>query len=319
MMLEITDTFPVFLRLWNTLKDLALEDQIPLWSDEYMANWPELLFLQIEDYQEQGVDWLSAAQTRVFPYLAERMSSIIQAHENLVVELPRMYDLARARLGMTQDLLTVIYVGLGCGAGWVCRYKGKTTVLFGLENMAECGFTDRASIAGLASHELGRVIHRTLREATQHGAELSPDGADERSDDELHDPDPLFTLYSEGFAQRCEHLIMGKETWHESKGEGDWVSWCRHNQARLALEFLRRLDQHEDLRPFFASWFDIEGRRQTGYFLAYQVIGQLEERFMELATASSVTPLKLVATLSTEQVRQLVREELERIACLKAV
>lgn len=40
---------------------------------------------------------------------------------------------------------------------------------------------------------------------------------------------------------------------------------------------------------------------------------------MELATASSITPLKLVATLSTEQVRHLVREELERIACLKAV
>lgn len=104
-MLEITDTFPVFLGFWKGLKDLALEDQIRLWSNEYMANWPELLFLQIEDYQKQGVDWLSVAQTKVFPYLAERMSSIIQAHENLVVELPRVYDLACARLGMTQDLL----------------------------------------------------------------------------------------------------------------------------------------------------------------------------------------------------------------------
>ncbi|HHY35298.1 MAG TPA: hypothetical protein GX510_06670 [Firmicutes bacterium] len=313
-MLEIIDTFPAFLELWERSKDLALEEQIRLWSDEYMANWPELRFLQIEDYRKQGVDWLDVARTRVFPYLARRMPSIIQAHENLVVELPRVYDLAGTRLGMTQDLLTVIYVGLGCGAGWVCRYKGKTAVLFGLENVAECGFTDRSSIAGLVAHELGHVLHRILREATQHGARVSPDGADELTDDELDGQDPLFTLYSEGFAQRCEHLIMGKETWHESKNHGEWVSWCRQNQARLAREFLRRLDQHEDLRPFFGSWFDIEGRSQTGYFLGHQVIRQLEERFLDVATASGVSPLKLVAVLSAEQVRRLVRQELEHIA-----
>lgn len=86
-------------------------------------------------------------------------------------------------------------------------------------------------------------------------------------------------LYTEGFAQRCEHLILGRDSWHEAKDESaGWLEWCQNNQAHLAAEFLLTVQTGKDLRPFFGSWFDIQGHSQTGYFLGHQAILALEAR-----------------------------------------
>lgn len=55
-------------------------------------------------------------------------------------------------------------VGIGCGAGWVTKYNNKHAVLFGLENIAEEGWTQVDSLRGLAAHELGHVAHFNWRE-----------------------------------------------------------------------------------------------------------------------------------------------------------
>ena len=33
----------------------------------------------------------------------------------------------------------------------------------------------------------------------------------------------------------------------------------------------------ESVRPFFASWYSLHGRRQTGYYLGHQIMCRLEE------------------------------------------
>ena len=30
--------------------------------------------------------------------------------------------------------------------------------------------------------------------------------------------------YEEGLAMRFEHIIMGRETWHEQKGQNEWLN-----------------------------------------------------------------------------------------------
>jgi hypothetical protein len=47
-------------------------------------------------------------------------------------------------------------------------------------------------------------------------------------------------------------------------------------QSWLAAEFLRAADRGESVRPFFGSWYDIEGHSQTGYFLGQALIRELE-------------------------------------------
>lgn len=86
-------------------------------------------------------------------------------------------------------------------------------------------------------------------------------------------------IYTEGFAQWSESLIQGKPSWHMFGSiNNKWLTWCQSNLSWLAVEFLDRLDNNRDLRPFFGSWYSLRGYKQTGYFLGYQLINLLHRR-----------------------------------------
>ena len=86
--------------------------------------------------------------------------------------------------------------------------------------------------------------------------------------------EPMWQLYEEGFAQRCEHIIMGDDTWHQQVDQEGWIEWCSGNLRWLAAEFLDLVDAGEPVRPFFGSWFDIQGWRQCGYFLGHEILSE---------------------------------------------
>ncbi len=111
---------------------------------------------------------------------------------------------ASQRLELNFNITLVIYVGIGCGAGWTTTYSGQPSILLGLENIAEQKWHTKSKLQCLISHEIGHLVHMKWR--------------DEWETFEKNE-DPLFQLYSEGFAQRCEHVIVGKETWHMARNK----------------------------------------------------------------------------------------------------
>lgn len=260
--LQIVDTFADFVGYWQRAKDRSLEAQVHGWQDGYMAAWPELLQKQLDDYAEQAESWQAVAQAHVFPFLAERLPAMKAAHANLLRLGPDVVTKARQHFGFQWPLTFVIYVGIGCGAGWVTEYGGRPAVLFGLENIAECGWSQPPALTGLVAHELGHLVHFAWRA----GQSLD------------HGQGAWWQLLSEGFAQRCEHLILGQESWHMRLGKTteDWLAWCRGHEPWLAQSFLEAADGNHSMRPFFGSWYDIRGHKQTGYYLGHQLIGRLE-------------------------------------------
>lgn len=258
--LQLIDTFPRFLDYWEEVGALSHGEQIEAWADLYMSHWPELRQMQIENYAEEGEDWRAIAREHVVPFLAERLPAMRAAHANLLNVYGDIYDQCRQTLGFDSDLKVVLYVGIGCGAGWAGRYQGKPAILFGLENIAEEGWQAPEAVSRLMSHELGHLVHFHWRE--QAGL------ADEEG--------PWWQLYTEGFAQWCEHQIQGQQAWHMQSGKGaDWLAWCRENLSWMAAEFLRRVEEGEDVRPFFGSWHKLRGHKQTGYFLGHELIQTL--------------------------------------------
>jgi hypothetical protein len=45
----------------------------------------------------------------------------------------------------------------------------------------------------------------------------------------------------------------------------------------LAMEFLNRIERQEQAKEFLGSWFSIQGKKQTGYFLGHEFIRALEK------------------------------------------
>jgi len=140
--------------------------------------------------------------------------------------------------------------------------KGNQPSCLG-ENIAEEGWQEQEALEGLMAHELGHLIHFGWREQVNHQDEDSS----------------WWQLYTEGFAQYCEHIILGRTSWHmQSAPENQWQEWCQNNLNWLASEFLHRIDEGVDIRPFFGSWFDLRGQKQTGYFLGHKLIEILQEQ-----------------------------------------
>jgi len=239
-----------------------------------MSLWPELLTLQIKDYETQNLNWRQIAREKVFYNLSDRLAAMRQAHQALLESCKPIYDKAQQVLDFESEAIFVIYVGIGCGAGWVTRYQGFPAILFGLENIADCGWSSAETINGLIAHEIGHLAQRHWRE--QQG---KPIGSG-----------PWWQLYEEGFAQLCESLILREPSWHQASGDPEWLDYCESHKYRLAAEFLRALDDGKAVTSFFGSWYAIDGKSQTGYYLGYEAIRLLLKRFdlQELALIENV-------------------------------
>jgi len=276
---ELLDTWPEFLRYWNQACSKSVEEQTTLWRTLYMEKYPELLSKQLQTYEEDGLDWKEIAK-KIFPSFSSRLPQMQKARNNIIRIYKSIYSKAAETLKLHFNITFVVYVGIGCGAGWATTYKEQPAILLGLENIAEEKWHTQQKLKGLISHEIGHLAHMAWREEWQMF--------------EQAEKDPVFQLYSEGFAQRCEHIILGKETWHLAENK-KWLSWCKQHKSWLAKEFLRRIEKQMMVKDFFGSWFNIQGRKQTGYFLGHEFIRMLEE----------TRSLREIALLKVDNVRKL--------------
>jgi hypothetical protein len=263
--LEIIDTFPAFQTFWGKAKNKPLKEQMEGWEKVYLAPWPELLEKQFDNYAADKVDWRLIAREKIFPYLARRLPTMKEAHDNLLESCQPLYDRVQRIFDFHNDIIVVIYVGIGCGAGWVTPYRNTPAILFGLENIAECDWSNLTDIQSLFAHETGHIVHHYWRAQAEKPAGTGP----------------WWQLYEEGFAQRCESIIGKEYSWHQSGGgiDSDWLDWCVKHKSWLAAEFLKTVGENKPVVPFFGSWFNIQGKIETGYYLGYETIKELEKKF----------------------------------------
>jgi hypothetical protein len=285
---EILDTYQDFLAYWMRASFKNLNEQIKLWQNSYMKKYSELLNKQVQNYEEENMDWREVAK-KIFPKLPQRFQLLRKARDNILGVCESIYAKASKMLKLDFDIFFVIYVGVGCGAGWATTYNGQPAVLLGLENIAEEKWHTKNKLEGLISHEIGHLAHMKWR--------------NEWEKFEKAEQDPLFQLYSEGFAQRCEHKILERETWHMAQDK-EWLVWCEQNKSWLAKEFLKRLEKQVSVNDFFGSWFNIQGRKQTGYFLGHAFICELEKTY----------GLREIALFNVEKVRALGIQYLKSIS-----
>lgn len=247
----------------------SLDEQIAAWQMFCNAQMPGLLDKLCREYATEPGGWQKIARERIWPHLSERMAAMECANRNIRATYSGICHRASRELGLGDPLLILSYVGIGNGAGWATRWNGGLAVFLGLENVAELGWESPASIEKLISHEIGHLFMMSVRE-----------------DVENLTLDPLLALYEEGFAQHCEHVILGRETWGCSSQPG-WLEWCSRHERHLAQEYLRQMHDPQAWRRFYGSWYDVEGWRQTAYFMGCRMVQRMAAS-MGLRTLASL-------------------------------
>lgn len=251
-----------------------------------MGPWPELLAKQKENYAIEGVDWKRVARQHVFPHLAKRLGRMRELHRDLLQTLPQSWARAQRLLDLRFPVTFVIYVGIGCGAGWATTYDGRPACLLGLENAAESHRRGDGWCRRVVAHEVAHLAHQEWR--GERWAQNS---------------DPWWTLYEEGFATYCERILEPR-SFALRTGKGDWLPWCERRRAWLAAKFLRDVKARRAIRPFFGSWYNINGYIETGYYLGSEMIRDWTRK----------VPLRALATLPLPELRRKARTTLRRFA-----
>lgn len=282
----VVDAFPAFEEFWGNVRTEPVCLQIARWEQQYMAAWPELLAKQQASYASDGADWRRVAERHVFPTLEGRLDRMRRLHRDLLRSLPGSWRRSRQFLHVRFPVRFVIYVGIGCGAGWATTYEGQSACLFGLENAAENHDGGDGWSRLVVAHEVAHLAHQAWR----------------RDRWEQQD-DPWWALYEEGFATYCERQIE-PGLFPFRTGAPGWLSWCEEMRPWLARKFLRDVIARRSLRPFFGSWYDIQGHIETGYYLGSEMI-RLWSRELSLRT---------VAILPRREIRRRARATIKSFA-----
>lgn len=261
--LRVIDTIPAFLAFQAACHHRDVDSWLDGWYDRYMALWPELLEMQLAACHLEARDWRADAREHVLPRMESLLGSMLCSYQVLHASCPTVAQIAHDYLATNEPWTVVYYVGIGLGAGWAAAYQGHPAVLFGLENIALCGWTTARALRGLAAHEFSHLWHSIMREQ----AGLAPAR------------EPWWTLYEEGLATHCENCMFGCPSWHMSLAQPGWLAWCGANRSWLASEFLRLAQEHSSTSCFFGSWYEIHGYSQTGYYLGNEIAALWRESF----------------------------------------
>lgn len=285
---HIVDLWPPFCDFWQSHGHLAAAQQVPAWLCLLARLEPEVHARYAAAMSEDGQAWAEDLLEHHWSALPARLPEMAAVHDRLLAVFAPAAERVREALGTDlQPVLVIMPLGYG---GWATTYRGRPACDLGLDTVVELQWTDPEALRGLIAHELGHLAHYTWRQQLI----------------EYHARGPLWDIYDEGFAQVCEGLVAGREQYHLERAQPGWLQWCREHRARLAREFLRRVDEGEPLRGFFGSYpeCNIEGYRETGYFLGQEVVGEwvAEEG------------LHRVAVLPEGEAVRRVRETLEQFA-----
>ena len=188
-------------------------------------------------------------------------------NEVVKINLARVQEVA----GVEFPVQVLLYLGLCNGAGWATTLDDEPIIMLGVEKMIELDWVSVESVGGLIYHELGHIWHAAI-------------GTMNQSTNGVHE-EYLAQLYNEGIAMYFEQLCAGDyDKWSESKG--DWWRWCMIHQNEVASEYIRRLDANESCQDFFGDWCSYMGQSNIGYFLGYQLIDHLAQKYSLLELAN---------------------------------
>ncbi len=267
---DLIDTFPEFMEYWNKNEKDSVSEEIKTWENYYKSNYPELFEKIVQDYSESGLNWKDIARDKIFPVNEHRIREMEHACANLRKVIRDLYNDPEILKFQLPGMTFMIFFGLGNGAGWATEYKSQPAILFGLENIVDLGWEGEMALKGLILHEMGHIIHYKLRRERKIN----------------NGKGSFWTLYEEGFAQYFESLSSLPENWHQALGQPGWAEWCEENLSHLAELFLSDVEAGREPNRFFGSWFDVEGWKETGYFLGERIINLLELPFNDLACLS---------------------------------
>jgi len=265
---KLIDSMRDFLTYWRTYSGRDPKEMFQGWLMDYISNYPELLIAEV-NYRRGLTQLRNIMIKEVLPKLDLMIHDIIEAWMLILQNLEAVYSLAAEVLPSHLDPIFAIYVASGWRRDWIASILGKPAVFIDLGGLAEVNWVSEDKIRGMLAFNLGTLYHALRRGGVEKFRKL--------------EADPFFRLYSEGFAQLTEHLILNLEFSHVLT-EGS-VKKFEQKIPEIAVEYLTRAEKG-DVEDFYSPKNEIHGVKFAAAYLGHlfsKTLGEEEIDLEELA------------------------------------
>lgn len=241
-------------------------------SDGWLGYWADYIDSCAAEIKEkvlqdsQGYEVNKEIRPVLHNALIDEFHLLKEAHHHFGEIIAGVYERFLLLFPHSGKVSVYFYIGLCNGAGWATAVGEDQVVLLGAEKIVELKWHTRNDLEALICHELCHIAHRDLRVAYN-------------VQDIAVDKNPaVWQLYQEGFAQRYEQLLAGKDGYYH-QNRGHWLDWCEDNKSDLAREYLSRILSGTSVQSFFGDWASYRGYADTGYYLGCEFIRSLEKTY----------------------------------------
>lgn len=270
---RVLDTVPAFEEF---AKKAFLEPPVvrqDLWRKHYEEAHPEVLGALVAESGELSV-----------PAVVRHLSHVRKLAQRASEVMPELIDEVEPAVCEVLDVpadprpLHVLVVGGFAANALVTRIGDDVAVLHCVE-----WFSGREPTSVLIAHEDTHAWHRLVTAWPE-------------------TDDPAWRAFTEGLAVHVSRQAVpdhpeNEYFWYGVEGFENWLPWCRDNRDVLLEQFKDALDDEDALEAFFGAGF-IEGHWRVGFFVADELIGQLE------------MPLRDLVRLKPDDARTAIREAL---------
>lgn len=242
--MKIIDTYSnIFKSYENNVFNKALWDNYAISSFDGLKEKIEKDFSRLTDYKDKIY--------KILNDVPRNIKSAEIAHQSFINATKNLSDKIQNKFNVDLNVTVILYLGLGNAAGWATTIKNQKVVLIGLEKIIELGWYNESDIQDLIYHELGHIYHSLFEHK-----ELFMNKKKQA----------VQQLYREGIAMVFEQTLCDDISRYHQNVD-DWLNWCIDNDKLIKAEYLKKIQNKENVQNFFGDWCSFMGHSDVGYYL----------------------------------------------------
>lgn len=242
--MKIIDTYSnIFKSYENNVFNKALWDNYAISAFDGLKEKIEKDFSRLTDYKDKIY--------KILNDVPRNIKSAEIAHQSFINATKNLSDKIQNKFNVDLNVTVILYLGLGNAAGWATTIKNQKVVLIGLEKIIELGWYNESDIQDLIYHELGHIYHSLFEHK-----ELFMNKKKQA----------VQQLYREGIAMVFEQTLCDDISRYHQNVD-DWLNWCIDNDKLIKAEYLKKIQNKENVQNFFGDWCGFMGHSDVGYYL----------------------------------------------------
>lgn len=242
--MKIIDTYSnIFKSYENNVFNKALWDNYAISAFDGLKEKIEKDFSRLTDYKDKIY--------KILNDVPRNIKSAEIAHQSFINATKNLSDKIQNKFNVDLNVTVILYLGLGNAAGWATTIKNQKVVLIGLEKIIELGWYNESDIQDLIYHELGHIYHSLFEHK-----ELFMNKKKQA----------VQQLYREGIAMVFEQTLCDDISRYHQNVD-DWLNWCIDNDKLIKAEYLKKIQNKENVQNFFGDWCSFMGHSDVGYYL----------------------------------------------------